>query len=68
MHFSDIHFVILFTGAKSTSAFRIEIHTQCQQVRQHQTCFVNMQQLLNKNYFLVAMIDNFFFAQVKTIV
>lgn len=68
MRFSDIHFVILFTGAKSTSAFRIEIHTQCQQVRQHQTCFVNMQQLLNKNYFLVTVIDNFFFAQVKTIV
>lgn len=64
MHFSDIHFVILFTGAKSTSAFRIEIHTQCQQVRLHQTCFVNMQQLLDKNYFLVTMIT--FFAQVKT--
>lgn len=64
MHFSDIHFVILFTGAKSTSAFRIEIHTQCQQVRLHQTCFVNMQQLFDKNYFLVTMIT--FFAQVKT--
>lgn len=64
MRFSDIHFVILFTGAKSTSAFRIEIHTQCQQVRLHQTCFVNMQQLLDKNYFLVTMIT--FFAQVKT--
>lgn len=64
MHFSDIHFVILFTGAKSTSAFRIEIHTQCQQVRLHQTCFVNMQQLLDKSYFLVTMIT--FFAQVKT--
>lgn len=64
MHFSDIHFVILFTGAKSTSAFRIEIHTKCQQVRLHQTCFVNMQQLLDKNYFLVTMIT--FFAQVKT--
>lgn len=27
-----------------------------------------MQQLLNKNYFLVTVIDNFFFAHVKTIV
>lgn len=55
-----------FTGAKSTSAFRIEIHTQCQQVRQHPTCLVYIQ-LFDWNCSLFTVIDTFF-TQVKTMV
>lgn len=47
-----------FTGAKSTSAFRIEIHTQCQQVRQHPTCLVYIQ-LFDWNCSLFTVIDTF---------